>query len=74
LGKSRDSSVGVGTGYELDDWAIGFRFPARAGNFSLPHHVQTGSAAHPGSCAMGTGDCFPGGKVVVTWSWLLSSI
>jgi hypothetical protein len=31
--QSRDSSVGV-------------RFPAGAGNFSLRHHVQTGSGAH----------------------------
>jgi hypothetical protein len=26
---------------------IAVRFPAGAGNFSLRHHVQTGSGAHP---------------------------
>jgi len=32
-------------------------------NFSLRHHVQTGSAAHPASYSMVTGGSFPGGKV-----------
>jgi hypothetical protein len=39
------------------------RFPAKAGNFSLHHRVQTGSGAHPASYPMGTGCSFPGGKV-----------
>jgi hypothetical protein len=30
---SRDSSVGIATGYGLDDRMIGIRFSARAGNF-----------------------------------------
>jgi hypothetical protein len=38
------------------------RVPAGAGNFSLPHRVQTGSAAHPTSYPMGTRGSFPGGK------------
>jgi len=46
--------------YGLDDRMIGVRFPAGAGNFSLRHHVQTGSGAHPASYPMGTGGCFPG--------------
>jgi hypothetical protein len=33
------------------------------GIFSLPHHVQTGSGAHPASYPMGTGDSYSGGKV-----------
>jgi hypothetical protein len=37
----------------------GVRFPARAGNFSLLHRVQTGSETHPVSSPMGTGDSFP---------------
>jgi len=41
---------------------IGVRFPAGAGNFSLPHHVQTGSGTHPASYPMGTGGSFPGDK------------
>jgi hypothetical protein len=35
----------------------GVRFPAGARNFSLRHHVQTGSGAYPV-----TGSSFPGGK------------
>jgi len=35
---------------------------ARAGNFSLPHHIQTSSGAHPASYSMGTRDSFPEGK------------
>jgi hypothetical protein len=27
--------------------------------FSLFHNAQTGSGAHPASCIMGTGGCFP---------------
>jgi hypothetical protein len=59
---SRDSSVGIATGYGLDDWMIGIRFPAGSGNFSLQHRVQTDSGVLPGSCPMGNGGCFPGGK------------
>jgi hypothetical protein len=59
--KSRDSSVGIATGYGLDDRGSRFRFPAGAGNFSLHWRVQTGSGAHPTSYPMGTGGCLPGG-------------
>jgi hypothetical protein len=31
-------------------------------DFSSNLCAQTGSAAHPASCTMGTGDPFPGGK------------
>jgi hypothetical protein len=31
--KSQDSSVGIETGYDLDDWMIGVRFPAGLGIF-----------------------------------------
>jgi hypothetical protein len=59
---SRDSSVGIATVYGLDDRMIGIRFPAEARNFSLPHHVQTGSGAHSASYPMGTGGSFAGVK------------
>jgi hypothetical protein len=59
---SRDSSVGIATGYGLNDRMIGVRFSAWAGNFSLRHHVQTGSGALPSSYPMGTGGSFPGDK------------
>jgi hypothetical protein len=49
--QSRDSSVGIATGYGLDDQVVGFL-----------HVVQTGSGVHPGSYPMGTGSSFPGAK------------
>jgi hypothetical protein len=59
---SRDSSVSIVSDYGLDDREIGVRSPAGAKDFSCSLYVQTGSAAHPASCTMGTGDPFPGGK------------
>jgi hypothetical protein len=59
---SRVSSGSIVPDYGLDDWAIGVRFPAGARDFSYSLFVQTGSGAHPASCAMGTGGSFPGGK------------
>jgi hypothetical protein len=44
------SSVGIATGYGLDDPGIESQWGAR---FSAP--VQTGPGAHPASCTMGTG-------------------
>jgi hypothetical protein len=41
------SSVGTATGYGLDDWMIGARFPAGAENFCLHQRVQTDSRAQP---------------------------
>jgi hypothetical protein len=58
------SSGSIVSGYGLDDWAIGVRSPAGAKDFSSNLCVQTGSGAHPGSCTMGTGGPFPGGKSV----------
>jgi hypothetical protein len=37
--ESRDSSVGIALGYELDDRGSRVRFPAGAENFSLHHRV-----------------------------------
>jgi len=37
--------------------------PGRGWDFSLHHHIQTGSRAHPASYPMGTRVSFPGGKV-----------
>jgi hypothetical protein len=45
--------------YGLDDWAIEIRSPAEAKDFSSNLCVQTGSEAHPASCAMGIGGPFP---------------
>jgi hypothetical protein len=49
-------------GYGLDDGGSRFRFPARAGNFSLHHSVQNGSGVHPAFYPMGIRGSFPGGK------------
>jgi hypothetical protein len=56
------SSVSIVSGCGLDDWAIEIRSPAEARDFSSSLCVQTGSGAHPASCAMGIGGPFPGGK------------
>jgi hypothetical protein len=59
---SRDSSVGIATGYGLEDRMIRVRFPAEAGNFSFRYLVQTSSGAQPASYPLGIGDSFSGGK------------
>jgi hypothetical protein len=59
---SRDSSVGIALGYELDERGSRVRFPVGAGNFSLHYRVQNGSGTHPASSPMVTGGSFPGGK------------
>jgi hypothetical protein len=60
--KSLDSSLCTALGYGLDDRGSRVRFPVGAGNFSLHHSVQNGSAAHPASYPMGMRGSFPGGK------------
>jgi hypothetical protein len=60
--KSRDSSVGIATGYGLDDRSSRVRFRAGAGSFSLHHRVHNCSGAHPASYPMGIGGSFPVGK------------
>jgi hypothetical protein len=47
--KRCDSSVGIVTGYGLDNWGSKVWLLAGAGNFSLHHHGQNGSWAHPAS-------------------------
>jgi hypothetical protein len=59
--KSRDSSVGIASGYVLDSWGL---IPGRGKGFSLLHRVQIGSRAHPASYPIGTGGSFPGGKTL----------
>jgi hypothetical protein len=56
---SRDSAVGIATGYRLD-------FESRwRQEFSPVHVVQTSSGVHPTSYPMGIGGCFSGGKAAV---------
>jgi hypothetical protein len=59
---SRDSSVGIALDYGLDDRDSRVRLPEGAGNFSLHHHVQNRSGAHPSSYPTGIRGSFPGGK------------
>jgi hypothetical protein len=47
--ESRDSSVGIGTAYGLEDLCSRVRFLEGTGNFSLHHRVQNGSGAYPAS-------------------------
>jgi hypothetical protein len=57
---SRDSSVGIATGYVLDE--RGAKFESRwKQEFSFLHVVQTRSGAHPASYTIGTGGLFPQG-------------
>jgi hypothetical protein len=57
---SRDSSVGIVTGYGLDDRGVGVRIPVGSRIFCSPQcpHRLLG----PPSYSMGIGDYFPGGK------------
>jgi hypothetical protein len=50
---SRDSVVGIATGYGLDDRGAGVQVPVGTGIFTSPI-VQTGSGAHS-TYTMGTG-------------------
>jgi hypothetical protein len=61
----RDSSVGIVTGYRLDDRGVGVRVLLGSRFFFL-HLVQTGSGVHPTSYPMGNGGYFPGGKAAGT--------
>jgi hypothetical protein len=56
----RGRSVSIVSGYGLDDRVTEVRSPAEAKDFSYSFCVQTGSAAHPASCPMGTAGPFPG--------------
>jgi len=49
-------------GYRLDDRGSRVQFLVGAENFSLHHHVQNGSGAHPASYPMGIRGSFPGSK------------
>jgi hypothetical protein len=53
--RSRNSSVGIATGYGLDGRV---HFPSGTRDFSLLHSVQTGSEAHPFSYPIKIGSPF----------------
>jgi hypothetical protein len=59
--ENRDSSVGIATGYGLEDGGIGVRVTVKQ-KYSPLRVVQTGSVVHPTSYTMGTRGSFLGGK------------
>jgi hypothetical protein len=61
LSRSRDSSVGIATGYELDGRGVGVRVPVGSRILSSPRRPDR-LGVHPTSYPMGTGTYFPGGK------------
>jgi hypothetical protein len=52
--RSWDSSVGIVTGYGLDDQGVGVQIPVGSRIFTSPI-VQTSSGVHPTSYTMATG-------------------
>jgi hypothetical protein len=56
------TSVSIVSGYGLDDRAIEVRSPADMKDFSSSLCVQTGSAANPASCTIGTEGPISGAK------------
>jgi hypothetical protein len=58
---SRESTVAIATGYELDDRGVEVRVPVGSRMFSSPRRAD-GSGVHPTSCLMGIRGSFPGGK------------
>jgi hypothetical protein len=59
--QSRDSSVGIATGYGLDGPGS---TPSRS-DFSLLHSIQAGSLAHPAPYPMGNRGSPPGVKCLL---------
>jgi hypothetical protein len=56
--ESWDSSVGIATGYRLNDQGVGVEIPVGVRIFNSPQH-HTGSGAHPTSYLMRTGGSLP---------------
>jgi hypothetical protein len=65
--ESRDSVVGIATGYELDDQEVGVRVLVGAKIITSPCGPDR-FWVHPTSYPMGTG-----GKAAGAWSWPLTS-
>jgi hypothetical protein len=69
---SRDSAVGIATGYGLDDWEVGVRVPVRSRMFTSPCRPDR-RWGPPNLLYNGYRGLFPGGKAAGVWSWPLTS-
>jgi hypothetical protein len=65
-GRSRDSAIGIATGYGLDDQVVGVRVPVGSRIFSSPRPPNLLSDEYGGGS-------FGGGKAAGEWSWPLTS-
>jgi hypothetical protein len=74
LGNEPRGSVSIANRLQPEGWGDKIRFPTEATDFSIPHNLQTEFGARPHSYTMGTGGCFPDGKMAQVWSWPLTSI
>jgi hypothetical protein len=72
IGGSRDSVVGIMTGYGLDGRGIGVWF--LAGTRTFLHIIQTRTGAHSVSFSVGIRASFLGCKAVASWNCPLASI
>jgi hypothetical protein len=64
---SRDSAVGISTGYGLDDWEVGVRVPVGSRIFTSPCCPDR-LWGPPNFLYNGFRDLFPGGKAAGAWS------
>jgi hypothetical protein len=70
---SRDSAVGIATGYGLDDGGVGVLVPIGSSIFSSPRRSDR-FWGPPSLLSNGYRGSFPGGKAAGAWSWPLTSI
>jgi hypothetical protein len=68
---SRDSTVGIATGFGLDGWGSEFWSHGRERFFSPPRHPER-FLGPPNLLTNGYQGLFPGSKVAGAWSWSLS--
>jgi hypothetical protein len=69
---SRDSAVGIATGYGLDDWEVGVRVPVGSRIITSPCRPDM-LWGPPNLLYNGYRELFPGGKAAGAWSWPLTS-
>jgi hypothetical protein len=69
---SWDSTVGIATGYRLNDRVVGVRLPVGARIFSSPRRPDR-FWSPPSLLSNGYRGSFPGGKAAGVWSWSLIS-